>query len=264
MPAKYEKIATELRRKIRAGDLAPGDQLPTEDQLQAEHRASAGTVREALDMLRAEGLVETKQGIGSFVRAPRRRVRRTGERHQLEKDRVHLPRDERQQEGAVEFDTGLKFPDIKFDADYDADVADEELGERFGIPAGTAMLHRHYTSQSKAEDAPVSLIDSWIIYDVAAANPDLLRDENEPWPGGTMHQLSTVGIEIDHIIEEFSARPPSQEERELLNISEGVSVLFLRKTSVDTEGRVVEYSEVVMPGDRTVMQYTTQLKRWPA
>lgn len=43
-----------------------------------------------------------------------------------------------------------------------------------------------------------------------------------------------------------------------------MAVLHLEKTSYDTDGRVVEYSEVIMPGDRTVMVYTTKLERWPS
>ncbi len=40
---------------------------------------------------------------------------------------------------------------------------------------------------------------SWLVYDLVASNPDLLDPSNEPWPGGTQHQLSTVGIELARI-----------------------------------------------------------------
>jgi len=99
---------------------------------------------------------------------------------------------------------------------------------------------------------------------MAAANPELLDANNEPWPGGTHHQLRTIGIEIDRIVDEITARPPQGDEIERLGIRHGVAVLVLRKTSIDTTGRVVEVSDVTMPGDRTVMVYETQLERWPA
>lgn len=41
-------------------------------------------------------------------------------------------------------------------------------------------------------------------------------------------------------------------------------VIGLRKTSYDTPGRVVEISDVILPGDRTVLFYEKQLERWPA
>jgi len=262
VPKKHEQIAADLRRKIHEGKLAPGEQLPVESQLTREYRVSPGPVRDALNALRAEGLIETHHGIGSFVRAPRRKVHRSGDRHQWEKDRVRLPDEERRQTGVVERDTGLTVSDLEFHAEYGTEPAGEELAATFGIPVGTKMLHRVYRTRSRIEDAPVSLIDSYLVYDMVAANSDLLSADNEPWPGGTHHQLHTVGIEIDRIIEEFTARPPQPEEAETLGIGPGISVLVLRKTLIDINGRVVEYSEVVMPGDRTVMTYTTSLKRW--
>jgi GntR family transcriptional regulator len=263
MVKRYERIAAHLRHRIRSGQLPPGEQLPTEDQLAARYAASLGTVQAAKRLLEAEGLIEGRAGAGSFVRVPRPLIYRRGERHQWEKDRVQLPAEERAKTGAVEYDTGLAFSDIDFPATYNPELASEHLAAVFDIEPGTKMLHRHYLSSDKPSKALVSLIDSWLVWDVIAGNPALLNDDNEPWPGGTQHQLSTVGIELDRIIEEFMARPPTPDEAEQLRIGPGVSVLVLQKTSVDIAGRVVEYSEVVMPGDRTRMVYTTKLERWP-
>src|SRR6266536_2752654 len=261
MPTKHEQIAADLRRKIHDGEFALGDQLPAETQLMREYRVSPGPVRDALKALRTEGLIETRHGIGSFVRSPRRKVRRSADRHQWEKDRVHLPEDERRQTGVVERETGLAVSDLIFHAEYSTEQAGEDLARAFGVPANTKMLHRVYRTRSRAEDSPISLVDSYLVYDMVAANPDLLTADKEPWSGGTQHQLYTIGIEVDRIIEEITARPPRAEESEVLGIGPGIAVLFLRKTSVDTNGRVVEYSEVVMPGDRTEIVYTTQLMR---
>jgi GntR family transcriptional regulator len=93
-------------------------------------------------------------------------------------------------------------------------------------------------------------------------NPALLNPSNEPWPGGTHHQLSTVGIEIDRIVDDITARPPIGDELEELGISAGVAVLVLRKTSIDTRDRVVEIVDAVYPGDRTELSYTIRLKHW--
>ncbi len=100
------------------------------------------------------------------------------------------------------------------------------------------------------------------MYDLIATNPDLLDEGKEPWPGGTQHQLYTIGIELDRIEDEIRARPPMPEEAELLDIEPGVSVFVLTKVSVDTTSRVVEISEIVMPADRTELLYTMPLKRW--
>jgi GntR family transcriptional regulator len=49
----------------------------------------------------------------------------------------------------------------------------------------------------------------------------------------------------------------------VLGIEPGVSLIALRKTSIDTIGRVVEVADVLMAGDRTELVYTTDLKRYP-
>ena len=62
-------IIAGLKDKILAGDLAPGAKLPSESELIEEYAVSRTVVREAVTRLRAEGLVETQQGRGSFVLA---------------------------------------------------------------------------------------------------------------------------------------------------------------------------------------------------
>ncbi|MBC2931774.1 FadR/GntR family transcriptional regulator [Nocardioides sp. zg-1228] len=62
-------VVAGLKDKILAGDLAPGAKLPSETELSDEYGVSRTVVREAVTRLRAEGLVETQQGRGSFVLA---------------------------------------------------------------------------------------------------------------------------------------------------------------------------------------------------
>src|SRR5215218_2892583 len=71
----YMQIADALREQMRAGQLPPGAQLPSERELQQRWGVSSKTVRAALDQLRAEGLVISRQGVGVFLReqvVPRR------------------------------------------------------------------------------------------------------------------------------------------------------------------------------------------------
>ncbi|MFU8851119.1 GntR family transcriptional regulator [Micromonospora sp. SL1-18] len=260
--AKWERIAADWRAKIHAGELQPGTKLPNEQALKAEYSVSLPVVRQALDTLEAEGLVDRLHGRGTFVRAPRQPVRRSPDRYQWEKDRARLPESQRRRTGATERDTGLTMQDLEFEAEYHTVPASADLARTFGVPAGAKMLQRIYRTGSRRENVPLSLNTSYMIYDVAAENPALLDAHNEPWPGGTQHQLLTIGIELDRIVDEISARPPGPEEAEALSLPPGVSVLILRKISIDTNDRVVEVSNVVLPGDRTEFVYTTKLARW--
>jgi len=62
----HELIA-RLTADITSGKIAPGGQLPTEQELIAATGVSRTVVREAVAALRAEGLVVTRQGVGAFV-----------------------------------------------------------------------------------------------------------------------------------------------------------------------------------------------------
>ncbi|WP_406093225.1 GntR family transcriptional regulator [Kitasatospora purpeofusca] len=262
MAKLYERIADGLRQDIRAGQLASGEKLPAETALAERYGKSLPTVRQALGVLEAEGLIEKVHGRGNFVRRPRRRVERSSERHQWEKDRARQPEEVRRTTGATEHDTGLTIDDLEFSAKYDEVPASSDLAEVFGVPEGTRLLERSYRTSYREEGVPFNLVRSYLVYDTVAANPDLLNEELEPWPGGTQNQLFTLGIELGQITERITARPPTAEESEELGIKAGVSVLVLRKTSTDTEGRVVEFSEITLPGDRTEMVFTTPLDRW--
>ncbi len=258
----YERIADDLRQSIRAGELEPGDKLPAETKLAKRYSKGLPTVRQALAQLQAEGLIEKQHGRGNFVRKPRRLVVRTNERHQWEKDRVQVEAEERGSTGATERDTGLTMDDLVFSAAYTEVKADGALAKVLRVPVGTKLVERVYRTRHRDEHAPFNLVRSYLIHELVASNPDLLDDTKEPWPGGTQSQLHTVGIEVDRVEERITARPPTFEEAEELELSVGVAVMVLQKTSIDTDDRVVDWSEVILPGDRTEALFTTQLTRW--
>ncbi len=64
------EVVDHLSAAIREGRLASGDKLPTESEIMQHYGISRTVVREALSQLQAAGLVETRHGIGTFVRPP--------------------------------------------------------------------------------------------------------------------------------------------------------------------------------------------------
>jgi GntR family transcriptional regulator len=66
---RYRAIAEELRGRIESGELRPGRLLPSESELSRTHAVSRVTVRNALEVLRDEGLIDARQGFGWFVAA---------------------------------------------------------------------------------------------------------------------------------------------------------------------------------------------------
>ncbi len=71
-PKAYEVVAARLREQILDGELSQGTRLPNETVLAAEFGVSRATVREALRLLAAQGLVRTSKGAsgGSYVTVP--------------------------------------------------------------------------------------------------------------------------------------------------------------------------------------------------
>ena len=72
---RYDQLAAIIRRRIRSGELAPGRPVPSKKTLVQEYGISTRTVDTAMDILKEEGLIETRTGKGLYV-LPRERWRR--------------------------------------------------------------------------------------------------------------------------------------------------------------------------------------------
>ncbi len=64
---KYEEIAEFLRARIAAGEIAPGDTIPSGRELAEQWDVSRATAIKAVDVLRNDGVVVAKQGTGFVV-----------------------------------------------------------------------------------------------------------------------------------------------------------------------------------------------------
>lgn len=63
----YLNLASVLRQQVQAGDWASGERLPTIAELSATYAVAAVTVRQAIAVLEAEGVLRRQQGVGTFV-----------------------------------------------------------------------------------------------------------------------------------------------------------------------------------------------------
>ena len=81
---KYQGIADALRREIECGLYLPGEQIPLEETLGRQFRVCRGTVKRAMDLLVAQGLLARRRGAGAFVKAlPGADVKELSMAHQL-------------------------------------------------------------------------------------------------------------------------------------------------------------------------------------
>jgi GntR family transcriptional regulator len=64
----YQQLNAILRDQIRCGELAVGDQFPTEREVSERFQVSRATANKAISTLVAEGILEFRKGVGTFVR----------------------------------------------------------------------------------------------------------------------------------------------------------------------------------------------------
>src|SRR5271165_1141053 len=257
------RITSDIRKQIQDGELGPGALLPSEPELAREYAVSRQTARTALQTLEQEGLITVRARRGRIVRIPPRRAIRSSDRHQEEKDRAILSERERKEIGEAETNFGMSIADQQFTATYDIINANEELAKALNVDLGTPLLRRKWVSTDPKTGRLLSTSVSYIPKSLVESNPAMLDANNEPWPGGTMHQLSTVGIEIMRIVDEVTARMPTSAEAQAWDMPSGIPLLICRRISFDADGHTIEISDAEYPADRAELRFITPLKPWP-
>jgi GntR family transcriptional regulator len=263
-PPIHLRIADDIRMAIESGELAPGASLPTLAELCDRYDCSMNSARGAITLLKAQGLIGGNRGKAPVVRVSPGRAIRSSERHQAEKDLARQPEAARASVGEAETNFSMSIDDQKFSSTYNIVEAATEFVELFGIEPTDRLLQRVFESTDRRGNRLLSWSVSHIPYELVASNPDLLDQNNEPWPGGTQHQLSTVGIEIMCIIDQVTARMPTTVEVQQWDLPAGVPLLFCRRISVDGDNRTVEISDAYYPADRTELRFVTPLRPWPS
>src|SRR5918997_3750320 len=134
----YRQVADRLRAPIESGEWPAGFKLPSESQLMTQFGVSRVTVRLAVGALRAEGLILTRQGRGSFVRDREANKRISSTRYQQDAryaaGRVAEP--------ATMFGTGN--PDerhrYRLERSFREERASQQVADLLGMSVGDAVL----------------------------------------------------------------------------------------------------------------------------
>ncbi|MFH8797564.1 GntR family transcriptional regulator [Streptomyces sp. NPDC017941] len=263
-PYSASRLADEIRAAIEHGDLHPGEQLPTVGALADQYAVNKNTASRAVSQLKAEGLLAGPAGGRTYVRIQPQRLRRHNARYQKEKDTVLLRSDDsRGAWGVAESDSGFSVRDLFEDTyRYDVVPGPNDVRKILNLHSEDENVLRRTHRRRHAAGAGASGSTSYLPLDLISANQDLLDSSNEPWPGGTMHQLHTVGIEVDRIDDHIVVTMPSREEQEDFDIPPGIPMIRLRKITWSTLGMAVEVADIPLPADRTELIYTTNLERW--
>jgi len=258
--ALHRQLADRIRDAIRRGELRPGEALPSEADFTGSTGLSRTSVREALDVLTAEGLVVKRSGSASRVATPPP-VRHVSTARYADELAIlrGLGNDTHPLTSAFTADHGVAWDEHGIDAVYAEDAATEADAARLDVEPGSPVLRRQLVKL--VAGAPVQLQESVIplalVEDTPVADP-----ARQPWPGGTLAELHSVGLVVTRVVEEAHARTPTTAERRSLEMAAAGPVLDVVRifyANVDGTERPVEASTVVAPAARMVLRYETAL-----
>jgi GntR family transcriptional regulator len=239
----YRQIADIVRERIASGDLIQGAQLPSERDLMDSFRASRGTVRQAVALLKAEGLIEVEHGRGAYERStpPVRRLSydRFARRHREAGKAAYL--------AEMESERRVARVDILRIAKEPAPAG---MAARLGLAPGDDVLVR--ARRYFADDFPMEIATSYVPWRLAEGTRMV---EPNPGPGGIYARLEEGGHVLGSFTEDVTARMPTPEEGRALRLSPGVPVLHLVRTAVDRDGLPVEVCDTIMAADRYSLTY---------
>jgi GntR family transcriptional regulator len=217
---RYRAIADEMRRRVESGDLAAGALLPSESELSAAYGVSRVTVRKALELLRDEGLIDSRQGFGWFVAADP--VRQTLGRL-----------------GTIEAQLGeLGVGSARRVVGFGFVAAPPRVRQVLGVDS---VLEVRRVNQ--ADGQPFARVTVWCREDVGAG---LSRAEVEATP---FYEL--VGVAIGSATQTIGAAAAGPEDAALLAVPVGSPVLRCERITRALDGNPVLVSEHVFPGHRT-------------
>jgi GntR family transcriptional regulator len=239
----YRQIAEEVRGKIHSGELAVGEQLPIEAEMQHQYGVARNVVRAALGVLRDEGLVATTSGRGSFV-LPRE-----------ERKVPYAPtliRSEERVMGEPGFVTQMQRLGLAGQATLTVvqGSASREVAELLGIEEGDAVVHRQEIQT--VEQIPSAIVTSTFPLELIEGTPIALPED---CLRGTDTVLADIGLEAVRRRDRITARRPTEAEATALGLGPDAIILLVVASKITAANQVVALFRRVSPADRTILIY---------
>jgi len=228
----YQKIADHIRDAINNGNLAPGDELPSEAELCEQFGSSRGPVRQAMMLLRTEGMISTGRGRRSTV----------------------LARSSRKSfDSAVSITAWLKAHNQTPGQQtllLARQPADEGVAAYLRLEPGTHLitLRRLRT----ADERPVAIETLFFPVEIGRHILDLDTDSESVYA-----HLVERDIIVDNISRCITATVADAEQAELLQVAEGDPLLRVRMSTADQYGRIISYGDHLFPAENLSLSLNT-------
>ena len=218
---KHVQVREYVRRLIEGEP--PGSVAPSERELVHRFGVARMTIRQAVDALVAEGVLERIPGKGTFIARPRRPISEV----------VGLTEELRRRGQVCESETLC--------ARYE--LAGPSVARALGLPAGASVVH--WKRLRSAGGRAICIDDAYL-------NESLLPDflsERRSLPISLYEELSLRGLKPTWAEDVFSADVPTVEEAGQLECSLGASVIRQQRRAM-SHSHVVQVSRTVFRADR--------------
>lgn len=249
--AGYLRVAQAIRERIADGTWPAGHKLPNRPGLAAEFGVGENTVRQAVEIVLGEGLLESfrGRGRGTYVRAPR-------ERHILPRTLTAG--------GAAPGRLGLApaGSPTSLESESTAKIpAPAAVAARLGIEAGALCVRTDY--EVLAERRCVLTATSWEPYALTSGTPVVLP-EGGPLAGrGVAERMAHIGITVARVTEVPRPVQLSRETAQMLGATAGAQGVLIERTHYDSGGRPVETADILVPAERWDITYDIPLDPVP-
>lgn len=238
----FRQVAADIRSKITDGRYAPGSRLPSERELVDSYGVSRPTVRDAVNLLRAEGIVSAEHGRGVFVRPP-------ATIHRIARSRLSRA-GRAENKGAFMADAAAKGFTPSTSVRIRFEPADERVASYLQIQPGHEVTVRDRVM--RANGLVVQLA-------VSRLNRELTRgtaiEEVDTGKGGAYARLEETGHTIGSYAEHVGARMPTPDELSTLQLGQGMPVVTVTRVAYRDDGTPLEMNDMVLPADRYELSY---------
>ena len=234
----YFQIEQDLASSIANGTLAPGSQLPSEEELVRKYGVSRTTVRKAVQQLERLELIEIRRGRGTFVRQAKLTQELTALTVFVE-DMVAI---------------GLK-PSARLLGTWTV-PATEEVARHLRLPIGTEVMQIKRVRM--ADDVAISMDETYL---PLALGRKVVENDLEVYPIFSLLEgkYDTPLLEADYRIEAISA---DRFVADALGVPEKAPILLIERVSYSLDQSPVDFEKLFYRGDK--LKLTTRLRRRPS
>ncbi|NIH88262.1 GntR family transcriptional regulator [Amycolatopsis granulosa] len=249
MSTGYREVAAALREAIQRGDYPPESTLPKQNEIAQEFGVNVNTVRKAVGLLEAEGLVTPVRRKGTVVR-PRPPMRRLGvERYAKSKWKFGLVAFAADREAS-----GQSWKREDQTNHVDKVPATAQVAEALGVDVDSPVYAR--ARLVKQDGRPTHTLTSFYRPEHVENTPIVDPKPGTATPGGGFAVLTLQGLEPDHMTETFHARMPTPDESAELELPAGEPVVVLHRTTYTADDVAIEFAEGIHAASRFAWTYS--------